>query len=303
MDNKEHNFVSAVIYVQKWNERALSFYKDVQNELEKHFLQYEIIVVDATDRTTEWKNEIYLSSLQSGQKPLTILKVLPNQSEEQCLNAGVDLSIGDYVYEFNSVQVNFPMRTLYDAYLKALEGSDIVMTCPKTEKMTSRLFYRIFNACSHSTYSLRTDAFSLISRRALDRLHMISNNLLFRKAAYATCGLKIAELEITESIDLKRMHKFDLAVDSLLLYTDFGYKIGLGLTSLMLVLTLCLFVYALLEKLVGNPIEGWTSLACIITFAFSGIFAIMVILMKYLTLLLRISFKKQSYLIERIDKI
>ena len=75
---------------------------------------------------------------------------------------------------------------------------------------------------------MSTDAFRLVSRRAINRVHAISDNLPYRKAAYATSGLKMAVLDF-EGYAKTENDRFDLAVNSLVLYTDAGYKMSLGI--------------------------------------------------------------------------
>ena len=53
----------------------------------------------------------------------------------------------------------------------------------------------------------------------------------------------------------------------------------------------------------GHLIEGWTTTMFVITFGFTGFFAILSIIVKYLALLVDITFKQQKYLIESIEKI
>ena len=72
MNTKEKNFVSAVVYLHNDGARAVEFCRAAAAELEAHFAQYELVVVDdaCTDDTVarlrEWGRE------QAA--PLTILQ-------------------------------------------------------------------------------------------------------------------------------------------------------------------------------------------------------------------------------------
>ena len=50
---------------------------------------------------------------------------------------------------------------------------------------------RQFSRFSRSAYPLGTDAFCLLSRRAINRVHAMSRTIPYRKALYASCGLKL----------------------------------------------------------------------------------------------------------------
>ena len=298
--NKEHNFISAVVGISADSGLNLAFFDRLYACLDEHFIQFEMIAVNesgsksAADGLRLWAEKV--------SKPLTIINMSLHQPHEQCMNAGLDCSIGDYIYEFDSVMMPYDPELIWQAYQLAQEGNDIVTVCPTQERWTSSMFYRVFNAHSHAAYQLRTDAFRISSRRALNRVHSISENLPYRKAAYAACGLKMAELEFEGRFRSTEKGRFGLASDSLVLYTDFGYKFSVGFTILMMLATIAELIYTLVVWLTGHPIAGWTTTMFVLTFGLTGLFGILAILLKYLTLLLKITFKKQSYLIESIEK-
>ena len=55
INNKEKNFISAVVYLHNDGTRAVEFCRAVAAELDSHFAQYELVVVDdaCTDDTVE----------------------------------------------------------------------------------------------------------------------------------------------------------------------------------------------------------------------------------------------------------
>lgn len=302
--NKEHNFISAVVYISEGAEREEAFLRTLGQSLSERFSQYEIIAVNASGkrRSTGMLEEL----AKETNMPLTVVNLSAGQFHEQCMNAGLDIAIGDYIYEFDSAEMTYSPEMIYQAYETAMQGNDIVTVCPKQEKFLSRCFYFIFNHHSGAANRLRSDVFRLVSRRALNRVHAINENLPYRKAAYAACGLKAAELEFinTEKQQpIKTEHPVELAVDSLILYTDFGYRFGLGLSLLMLAGTIAMVIYTVAIYLIGNPINGWTTTMLALTAGLTGLFAILTVILKYLTLLLRLLFQKQKYLVESIEKL
>lgn len=301
MTNKEKNFVSAVVYLHNDGDRAVEFFRRVTEVLNEHFDQYELVAVDdaCTDNTVE-----ALRSWAAGQaKPLTVLHMSLYQGLEPCMNAGLDAAIGDYVYEFDSSAMPYQPELIFQAYETALQGNDIVSVCPTHTSGSSRLFYRVFNANSHSAYQLRTDAFRLVTRRAINRVHASSENLPYRKAAYAASGLRMADLEFEGRMGDKGTGRLALAADSLALYTDAGYKVSAGVAIVMMVLALIELAYTLVIFCAGHPIEGWTTMMFVLTLGFAGVFAVLTIVVKYLSLLVDLTFKKQKYLVESIEKI
>lgn len=104
------------------------------------------------------------------------------------MNAGLDAAIGDYVYEFDSTQTPYPIELVFEAYRAAMAGSDIVSVCPRSTAGSSKMFYRVFNGNSHSAYKLRTDAFRLVSRRAINRVHAPVKRCLPQSGL---CGIRL----------------------------------------------------------------------------------------------------------------
>ena len=183
---------------------------------------------------------------------------------------------------------------IFAAYQTALTGSDIVSVCPDRVSGSSRLFYSVFNASSRSAYALRTDAFRLVTRRAINRVHASSEHLPYRKAAYAACGLKMTDLTFSGRIVDKAAGRFGLAADSLALYTDAGFKFSLGLTLVMMALALAELIYTLVVFCAGHPVAGWTTTMFVLTLGFAGVFAVLAVVVKYLSLLVDLIFKSRN---------
>ncbi len=298
---KEHNFISAVIGIREDTAETVAFLNEVYACLQKHFTQYEVIAVNMN--CAENNCDMLRSEAKKLDCPVTIINMSSLQPSEQCMNAGMDCAIGDYIYEFDTTHMPYQPELIWKAYELAQKGNDIVTVCPTKERWSSKLFYRIFNAHSRASYQLRTTAFRLISRRALNRAHAMNENLPYRKAAFATSGLKIEVLEFDGCFSGTESDRFELAVDSLVLYTDFGYRFSIRLSMLMMLVTIAELIYTLVIWLTGHPIAGWTTTMFVITFGMTGLFALLTVLIKYLSILLRLNFRRQAYQIESIDKI
>ena len=190
---REKNFISAVVYLHNEEGRAAGFLEMLRKVLEERFEQYEIVAVDdaSSDGTAQ---EVRRFAAEQMEKPLTLLHMSLRQGREKCMNAGQDCAIGDFVYEFDSILTPYPEALIFQAYQTALQGSDVVTVRPSRVRAGSRLFYGVFNRFSRSAYPLGTDAFCLLSRRAINRVHAQSAGLAYRKAAYAASGLRVSSL-------------------------------------------------------------------------------------------------------------
>ena len=337
MNNKEKNFVSAVIYVHNAEEQIEAFLKMIIDVLDTNFEHSEIICVNdfSTDRSIEKIREM---SLLNQNMCISVVHMSYFHGLELAMNAGVDLAIGDFVFEFDSTILDYDSTVIMEIYKHSLKGFDIVSASPdKKEKWSSRLFYSIFNIFSdsfyahgvqrkhisrtdgHSTrkYSLRkntarmnTERFRILSRRVINRIGSMHKAVPYRKAVYFHCGLQTdnikykAESNITNHTDKKEKdYRWMLAVDTLILFTQLGYKISLAMTLTMMLISVFMIIYSVVVYITADPITGWTTTILFLSVAFLGLFGILTIILKYLQILVDMVFKRKHYCFDSIEKL
>lgn len=315
MANKEtleKNFISAVIYLNSAENknRLAEFLDKVLLNLQEHFLQFELICVDDAS-PADYLECVKTYKDKYGQISVTILHMSHYQGMEAAMNAGRDLAIGDFVIEFDECCYNFEDNMIQRVYEECLKDFDIVCCADRTKnKKTSQIFYSVFNRFSGMEYKLQSDNFRMLSRRGINRIQSLNRAIPYRKALYANCGLKMQILEYDPvrkgnyHYDKKaKQTRKTLAVDSLLLFTDVGYRIAAGMATLMAIVMVFTALYALAIYISGIAIVGWTTTVLFLSFAFFGLFTILSIVIKYLALLLNLTFKRQRYLFDRIEKL
>jgi len=308
--SKEKNFISAVIYIYN-NEQTIEYFlKTLNTILCNHFENYEIICVNdcSTDNSID---KIKTFCKDSNCTCISIINMSFYHGLELSMNAGLDLAIGDFVYEFDNTYIDYDISTIIDIYNQALNGFDIVSVSPTNKlSLSSKLFYELFNKNSHSQYKLYTESFRILSRRAINRVHSISKTIPYRKAIYANCGLKIHTIfyNSINSLNNKTVkqvkdNKKSLAINSLILFTDIAYKLAISITFLMIFITIITGTYTIVIYINQVPIEGWTTIMLFLSISFLGVFAILSVIIKYLSILIDLVFKKQKYSIEAIEKL
>ena len=291
---KEKGFVSAVVYVHNCQSTIESYLKTLMVFFETNYEHSEIISREASSTAISIVNMSYYHGL------------------EMAMNAGVDLSIGDYVFEFDSTYMDYSEDDIMRVYKKELEGYDIVSaSSDRPSKFTSKVFYKLYSRYSvYSNNSLQTESFRVLSRRVINRIGNMNRTIPYRKAVYSYSGLKAANIQYTSNssynVKVTRQEKkmrFELAVDSLLLFTNVGFRLSLFMSLFMLAIMVAVTIYTLLAYILSNPVEGWTSTILFLTLAFFGIFAVMAIVIKYLQLILEMVFKRQQYSFESVEKL
>lgn len=308
--NKQENFISAVVYVNNNEKNLKTLLKKIETVLDENFNKYEIICVNDASNDNSCK-VIKEFAKTAKDKKVSVINMSYYQGLEKSMDAGVDLAIGDFVYEFDNIYDDFSEKIIKDVYDICLKGYDIVSASSNSRKFNpSSIFYKIFNKYANLEYKLQTESFRIISRRAINRVNSINKNIVYRKAVYANCGLKMLNIRYESSKNIKKYvskecqkNMTNTAINSLILFTNVGYKVSLFLSALMLLSSLSVAIYAIVVFINNNPVQGWTTTILFLSFGFFGLFSLITIAIKYLDILIDLQFKKKLYLIESIDKL
>ena len=312
MNNKEKNFVSAVLYVHNAENSIRKFLKTILSTLEECFEYSEVICVNdaSNDSSVEIIKEI--SKTAEGVS-VSVLHMSYFHGVELAMNAGVDLSIGDFVFEFDSTEMDFDAEQIMKVYRKALEGYDIVSATPeKKQRLSSKMFYYIFNKYANYAHKTNTERFRILSRRVINRVSSMNKSIPYRKAVYANCGLKVTNLlypvidqpkNAVKDDGTEKKYRRNLAVDALILFTDVGYRFSIGMTLCMMLLTIFMVCYSVMIYLTSNPVAGWTTTILFLSVVFFGLFGVLTIIIKYLQILIDLVFKRSRYSFEGVEKL
>lgn len=309
MTNKEKNFMSAVLYVHNDEAVVAGFLRMVMGVLETHFEHSEIICVN--DYSQDGSVDIVRGiSREAKSTTVTVLNMSYFHGTEAAMNAGMDLAIGDFVLEFDACVPDFAAAEIMRVYQRSLEGFDIVSASPdKKQRLTSNLFYRVFNKYTGYSYPLGTERFRVLSRRVINRISSMNKSVPYRKAVYANCGLKTANIrypvtggQAVREDAAQRKYRMDLAVNSMILFTGLGYRFAVTMTILMMVVAVVVAVYSAVVYLFSTPVAGWTTTIFFMSFAFFGLFGILTVIIKYLQILVDLVFRRRKYSFESIEK-
>lgn len=312
----EKKFVSVVVYLHNDEKRIEAFLDKVYESVLSSFEHYEIVCVnDACTDGTVLKIKDYAEE-RNLQGIISIVHMGFYQGIESSMNAGRDASIGDFVYEFDNVMGDFDHELIMKLYDAMLSGFDIVSAAPNGKaNISSRLFYRFFNNNSKANMELGTESFRILSRRAINRIKSMGIYIPYRKAVYASCGLKTNVIRYDSTISQAERKKIkkesqnlfersSMAMDSFIYFTNIMEKLAGGISLIFLALFLGVGIYSIADYFVnGTAAEGWTSTVTFISFGFFGVFIVLTIILKYLSVLLDLIFKKQKYLVADIEKI
>lgn len=322
-ERREKNFISCVIYVHNQEAVVSDFLEMLLQVLEEHFEHSEVICVNdvSSDRSVERIRQVSRRAVHTS---LSVIHMSYYHGLELAMNAGTELAIGDFVYEFDSMVMDYSPDRIMEIYRRSLEGYDIVSAVPnRRERCSSRLFYRLYERYSMGNQHLQTERFRILSRRVINRISASSKSIPYRKALYAGCGLKTSEVRYEvlpgaasagnsersrqapagSGTREERRYRLSLATDVLILFTEVGYRFSMTMTVAMLVMSILMVGYSLFAYFVLHPVEGWTTTILFLSVAFFGLFGILTIIVKYLQLLVDMVFKRTHYSFESVEKL
>ena len=101
----------------------------------------------------------------------------------------------------------------------------------------------------------------------------------------------------------EKKYRAGLAVDSLILFTEVGYRFSKVMTVLMMCMSIFMIVYSIVIYTSFHPVAGWTTTILVLSVAFFGLFGVLTIIIKYLQLLVDLVFKRKHYSFESIEKL
>lgn len=308
----EKKFVSLVIYLHNSAEYLRKFMDTVIPVFENNFEQFEIVCVNdaCTDHTIEllkeYVEEKHLTAM------VNVVHMSFFQGLESAMNAGRDISIGDFVYEFDDIFVDYETNLIIDVYQKLLEGNDVVSASSKGKlRLTSRLFYALYNRTSRGKGKIGPETFRIVSRRAINRIKSMGQYIPYRKAVYHNCGLKTATINYDSAqkdVRIKNKtiasERTSLALDSFIYFTNALERISAIISGVFLFFIVAMALYIIHDAIsASRPVEGWLSTMGFLALGFFGVFVLLTIILKYLSVLLNLIFKQQRYLVADIEKV
>ena len=313
---KEKNFVSCVVYLHNDEAVVGDFLEKISRVMQDNFEKYEIICVNdgCTDGTVE-QIHVFLEGAETAgiqTRAVSLINLSFYQGVETAMNAGGDLAVGDFLIEFDRCCLDFEPELIMRIYRRALEGYDVVSAAPKRGvSFSSRMFYALYNWSSHFRYHIRQERFRIVSRRAVNRVNQMNVYVPYRKAMYMNCGLK-TDTVVYENRDVvkkarnreERSNRNGLAVDTLIIFTDVLEKFSLLVSTVLLVFLVMMFgwiIYSIFSTV--RPVEGWMSLMALMSFGFFMLSVMLTLIFKYLAVILNMSFRKQRYVVEGVEKL
>ncbi|SBT37700.1 glycosyltransferase [Micromonospora auratinigra] len=290
---RHKTFVSVVLYCRDETPTLETFLDRVGPWLAEHFELHELVVVD--DNSAQDPTPTVTACARRHRLNAAVIRLARRHGVEAGIKAGLDQAMGDWVFEVESPVTDFPLDVLGRMYeVATVDGCDVVTAAGDEGSLRSRIFYRLVNRYSDLDIPLRTERLRLTSRRTLTAMLAMREKVRYRKALYAVLGHRHEHLRYTptgsgRAVPQRRLDRetTSLAFDILLSFSGFGLRLAHRLSLAFGALSLAGIGYAVTVFLVKSDlVQGWTTLAILVSGGLTGLFLILGVLGEYLARIL-----------------
>jgi len=253
------------------------FYQETVSVLQKINYDYEFLFVN--DGSKDGTLPI-LRELAAQDEHITYLSFSRNFGKEAAMFAGFCNASGDYVAVMDADMQDPP--ALLPQMLEILENGeyDSVATRrenregePPIRSFFARMFYRIINKISDADIVDGARDFRLMKREMVEAIVEMGENNRFSKGIFGWIGFRTYWLSYKNVERVAGETKwsfwklFKYSIDGIVNFSQVPLSIAsIGGIILTLVAFIMVIVVAIRKLIFGDPVDGWASLVCIITF-------------------------------------
>lgn len=243
--------------------------------------EFEVIFVDdgSTDGTM-----VEIEKLAIADTRVKYVSFSRNFGKESAMYAGFQYAKGDYIATMDADLQDPPdlLPELYHAV--AVEGYDSAATRrvtrrgePPVRSFFAHMFYRLINRMSNVDIVDGARDFRFMNRKFVNALLELKEYNRFSKGLFGWVGFKTKWIEFE---NVKRVagetkwsfwKLFKYSIEGMVAFTTTPLVVASFAGFLLCLLSFIATIFIVVRKsLMGDPVPGWPSLACIITFL-SGI--------------------------------
>lgn len=313
-----NSFLSVVIVINDPYEAKVlpDLLNNLYPILKSNFADYEIILVN---NHTQADFDTNITPLEADLKQnIFLLNLSATTLRNHAIVAGLDRANGDYTIIFELAFYQ-QAQILLDLFQQAQKGYDIVYLRARARKMSLRyrLLHRLFYIIMRRYSALQVDEKALdtrlISRRALNSLLRLRENLRYMKAIYSLVGYSTSYIEIntSENANEERFsERFRTSLVAITSYTSFLRTLLLWIFIFSFIFLIGVIINALKVKLtgidlfgnLGEPSTGWTFLVVLISVFFAVTCLNLYIMSIYLSNIYSEIKQRPLYIIESVKR-
>ncbi len=241
---------------------------------------YELVFVN--DASTDRSLEILLEEAKRA-KDIKIINMSRPFGVSPCVMAGLELASGDWVVYLDA-DLQDPPEVIREL-LKAVRDDDkvdVVHTVrrsrkgePKEKLLITRLGYSILNKVTSIHLPMESGDFKLLSRRAVHHLVQLREKKPFMRGLVCWIGFKQVFVPYDRDARFAGQTKFSVfsfsvfnnfIESALISFSAAPLKLAILLGFLAIIFDFALLTHALIEKIKGSAVPGWTAIMIAVLF-------------------------------------
>ena len=283
--------LSVVIPVYKSEGVLEELYRRLRDSLEPLTRDFEILLVEDCGGDRSWE---IIQGLAERDPRVKGIQFSRNFGQHYGITAGLDHCDGDWVVVMDCDLQDRP-EDIPRLYARAREGFDVVIARRgirrhgPLKRFASWTFYRLFSWLSDIEYDGETGNFRIVSRRVVENVRRMREQMRFFGGLLAWMGFPTATVEVQQDprfagrsgYSLRRLWR--LAGDVIIAYSDKPLRLAIRLGFYMALFAFLFGLFIIYRALFyGIPVTGYPSLIVSIYFVGGMIIAILGILGIYL---------------------
>ncbi len=275
MDKKR---ISIVVPMYNEQETIGILYREL-DRVSRELMDYEMEFVFVNDGSTDATLE-EIKRLAAADTRVRYLSFSRNFGKESALYAGLSNASGDYIAVMDADLQDPPELLPKMAELLESGRWDNVATRRVTRKgeppirsFCARCFYKLMRRLSHIDIADGARDYRLMKREMVESVLSISEYNRFSKGIFAWVGYETKWMEyenVERAAGETKWSFFKLvrySIDGMINFSDQPLRLSSLLGLVFTVLSFLAIVVEVIRALVfGDPVAGWPSLVCIITF-------------------------------------
>lgn len=269
--------ISLIVPCYNEEEALPIFYTETKKVLEGMECDHELIFIN--DGSKDGTLSI-LRDLAAKDEKVTYLSFSRNFGKEAAMYAGFSNAHGEFVAVMDA-DMQDPPALLPEMLKKLMDGEyDSVATCRKTRKgeppirsWFARMFYRIINKISDADIVDGARDFRLMRREMVEAIVEMGEYNRFSKGIFGWIGFKTYWLAYENVNRVAGETKWSFwkllkyAIDGIINFSQAPLAVASWFGMLMTFVSFVAIIFIVVRRLAfGDPVTGWASTVCIITF-------------------------------------
>lgn len=230
----------------------------------------KILFVDDGSKDNTWK---LIKEYEEINKHVTGIKFSRNYGHQNALIAGMTVAVkkSDMIITIDA-DLQDDVNAIFEMVRKYHEGIDVVYGVRNSretdtifKRRTALAFYKLMEMLGVNMVPNSAD-YRLLSKRAVEGLLEFRERNIFLRGMVPLVGYKSDKVYYarkerfagTSKYPLKKMIKF--AMDGITSFSTVPIKLIMNLGLLLVIIGIILFIYTIVQKILGHVNAGWSSL-------------------------------------------